>query len=224
MMSAVLASLFIPRKITFNTILWEHWNIFSKARYLWKVIRKKTDWVKLPLFDGRIFVCKPHGREYMPLLLSKSGNGRKLSKQPIQLDKAVKICETQLTEMMSRKNVSSLAISRTRCYLPPIEEDPVLGYMFCPGETIEEKKKAFANKRRDFILQERLTLGALSIHEKDIDYVMNYNNRPYCLFDIVHEIVRDDVEPSQEQLDKLSKCYKDTELLSKKEAQILINK
>ena len=161
----------------------------------------------------------------MPLLLSKSGNGKKLSKQPIKLDEAIKICETQLAEMMSRKNASRLAISRNRPYYPFIdEEDPVFGYIFCLGETIEEQKKAFANKRRDFILQERLTLGALSIHEKDIDYVMNYNNRPYCLFDIVHEIVRDDVEPSQEQLDKLSKCYKDTELLSKKEAQILINK
>ena len=47
MLETVLSNVFVPDVVTKNTIIWENWDIFSKSKYVWKVVRTRPDWVKL---------------------------------------------------------------------------------------------------------------------------------------------------------------------------------
>ncbi len=64
MLHTVLSNSFVPDIVTQNTIIWDNWDIFSKTKYLWKVVRKRPDWVKLWVSNKcYFFVCRPMTRK-----------------------------------------------------------------------------------------------------------------------------------------------------------------
>ena len=99
MLETVLSNSFVPDNVTKNTIIWENWNIFSKSKYVWKVVRKRPDWVKLwDINKCYYLVCRPIKRNnnyYEALLYRIDGKFSRINQENkcLSLREAVLTCE-----------------------------------------------------------------------------------------------------------------------------------
>ena len=63
MMHMVLSNQFVPKHVMYNTVIWDNWDIFSKSRYIWTVVRKQPLSVKLWTTSNVCLVCVPSSKE-----------------------------------------------------------------------------------------------------------------------------------------------------------------
>ena len=100
MAQAVMSNYFIVPCVKINTIIWKYWDLFSKRKYIWKVVRSRPDCVKMFLEDGRCFLCRPHHKKtdmYTAEFLSKWG--RKENLFTATLEDALNKCEDKIEDL-----------------------------------------------------------------------------------------------------------------------------
>ena len=112
MLQMVLSNRFVPLYVKYNTIIWQNWNIFVKAKCLWKVVRQEPLVVKTWCYNLRFRTCEPNKKQkglYEAKFydLNKK-NAHKIIKQPVSLEEAVQACEKFIYEKkLSHRNVSN---------------------------------------------------------------------------------------------------------------------
>lgn len=204
MLETVLSNAFVPDIVTQNTIIWDNWDIFSKTKYLWKVVRKRPDWVKLWVINKCYhFVCRPMERKkncYQALLycIEDGGKTKKLSyeKKAQNLYEAVLACENVIDDHNEKHPRNPYNVQRS-----PYKNMKPLASLLSP---LEFEKKLCALGVKENVAKD-LTLKGAYICEK------------------VCEILSEDIEPEKGVLAQLRGKYMELDLLSKSEADFILN-
>ena len=203
MLETVLSNSFVPDNVTKNTVIWENWDIFSKSKYVWKVVRKRPDWVKLWVINKcYYFVCRPMERkkncyQAVSYRIEDGGKPKKLSyeKQAQNLYEAVLACENFIDDHNEKHPRNPYNVQRS-----PYKNMKPLASLLSQLE-FEEKLCA---------------LGVKENVAKDLTLKGAYKSEKVC------EILSKDIEPEKEVLSQLRGKYMELDLLSKSEAQSIL--
>lgn len=203
MLETVLSNVFVPDNVTKNTIIWENWDIFSKSKYVWKVVRKRPDWVKLWVINKfYYFVCRPMERKkncYQALLycIEDGGKPKKLSyeKKAKNLYEAVLACENLIDDHNEKHPRNPYIVQRS-----PYGSMKPLASLLTP---LEIEKKLCALEVKENVAKDLTLKGA-------------YSCMKIC------EILSEDIEPERNILSQLRGKYMELDLLSKSEADFIL--
>lgn len=199
MLETVLSNAFVPDVVTKNTIIWENWDIFSKSKYLWKVVRKRPKWVKLWVINKCYYlVCRPvkgNNNCYEALRCSFDGKLSRINHENkcFSLREAVSTCENFI-DNKRRTNPYRVEVSKYGT------TSKILDTILPPAEI---EKRLFALGVKENLIRDLVPKGA-------------YSCMKIC------EILSEDIEPDKEVLSQLRGKYMELDLLSKSEAQSIL--
>ncbi len=201
MMNMVLSNGFVPADVKYNTVIWDNWDLFSRCKYLWKVIRKQPSAVKVWGNNQEFWACIPakNGKLFEPRHYNATNTQIDiLTEEPVSLELALIACENNIDQRQKRyvNTKKSFFVNHS-----PFSSDSEHVLDFFDTSTKEDIAASLRN---------------IGIDEENIELL---SRKRYYIRDIALGTITKDVEPSNELVKMIIGTYKNINLLTAKEVQ-----